>query len=234
MKKIDICLSPEMIHLYDLKGKVAVVVDVLRATTCMVTGIAKGIPSITPVAHLEECKVLQEKGYIAAAERGGAKVDGFDMGNSPYSYMEAATTGKKVAATTTNGTLAITKSADADEIIIGAFINLEAVTNYLAAQDKDVVIVAAGWKGKFNLEDSLFAGALAEALEGQFEFADDASLAMKVLYLSVKHDLLGFLAASSHAKRLAKMNIQKDIEFALTPNQYDIVPVVRNGEIVKP
>ncbi len=232
MKNLSICLTPELIHLSDLKGKVAVVIDVLRATTCMVTGMAEGIPSITPIAQVEECKALQAKGYIAAAERGGKKVDGFDMGNSPFDYMEAAKTGKKVAATTTNGTLAISKAAAADEILIGAFVNLDAIISYLKAQEKDVVMVAAGWQGNFNLEDSLFAGAVAAGLEGEFELEDDAALATKVMYQAVKNDLAGFLAQSAHAKRLAKMDIQKDIDFALTLNTYKVVPMVINGEIV--
>jgi hypothetical protein len=88
MKKIDVCLSPEMVHLHKTEGKVVVVIDILRATSCMTTALANGIESITAVASLEECKALGEQGYLTAAERDGKKVDGFDFGNSPFSYQD--------------------------------------------------------------------------------------------------------------------------------------------------
>src|SRR5690606_28130478 len=104
---------PGLVDLYDVKGKVVVVIDILRATSCMTTAIAHGVKSLIPVATLEECKTLQQNGYIAAAERDGKMADGFDLGNSPFSYMEKPLAGKTIAVTTTNGTQAIVKSREA-------------------------------------------------------------------------------------------------------------------------
>ena len=118
-QSIDICLTPELIHQYELEDKIVVVVDILRATSCMVTGIAQGVKEIMPVSTLEECVALKGLGYFTAAERNGEKAEGFDMGNSPFEYMNDELKGEKVAVTTTNGTLAIHKSLMADEILIG-------------------------------------------------------------------------------------------------------------------
>ena len=108
---VDVCLSPNLIDLYDLDGKITVVVDILRATSVMVTAIAHGAKSIIPVASLAEAQEYQDKGYLCAAERGGAQVEGFPLDNSPFSYMDEYVKGKDIVITTTNGTLAISKSA---------------------------------------------------------------------------------------------------------------------------
>src|SRR6187549_669332 len=140
LKTIDVCLSPELMHLYKVHDKTVVVVDILRATSCMTTAFAHGIESITPFAKLEDCLTMKSKGYFTAGERDGKKVDGFDLGNSPFEYMDENLKGKKIAFTTTNGTQAIAKSAGAKEIIIGSFLNLSAVTNYLLHGENNVLV----------------------------------------------------------------------------------------------
>jgi len=229
MKRIDVCLSPDLMHLYTVTDRTIVVVDILRATSCMTTAFAHGIDSIAPFAKLDDCLAMKAKGYYTAGERDGQKVEGFDLGNSPFEYMDEKLKGKKIAFTTTNGTQAIAKSEGAKEIIIGSFLNLSAVTNYLLKSDDNVLVVCAGWKGKVNLEDTLFAGALVELLKEHIEPDCDAPLAAQHLYNQAKNDLVGFLKNSSHVKRLARLNILKDIEFCLTPDQYHVVPVLRDG-----
>jgi 2-phosphosulfolactate phosphatase len=135
--------------------------------------------------------------------------------------------------TTTNGTLAISKSSEADEIVIGAFPNLSATVTYLQTQDKDVLIHCSGWKGMFNLEDSLYAGALAKSLEATHEAAEDGALAMKALYEKEGHDLKGFLSQASHAKRLQNYNIVSDIDFCLTLDLYDLVAKLDNNQSLR-
>ena len=228
---IDICLTPELIHQHELEGKSVVVVDILRATSCMVTAMSNGIEEIVPVSSLEECKALKSLGYVIAAERNGAKAEGFDIGNSPFEYLEEGMKGQKVAVTTTNGTLAIHKSLMADEVLIGAFLNIQAVADHLKQQKKDVVIVCAGWKGKFNLEDTLFAGALCKLLSETHEFDGDAPLAAVAMYDNLGEDLESALQNSAHAKRLAKMNVTKDISFCAQLNTYKAVPVLRGESL---
>ncbi|WP_339609210.1 2-phosphosulfolactate phosphatase, partial [uncultured Roseivirga sp.] len=149
--KIDVCYTPDLIHQFEVENKTVVVIDILRATSCMVAGLGSGIQSITPVASIEECEALGEQGYIMAGERGGEKVEQFHMGNSPFDYMKPELKGKKVATTTTNGTQAIELSKNAKEVIIGSFLNLNAVVNHLMKCNNDVLLFCAGWKGRYNL-----------------------------------------------------------------------------------
>jgi len=232
MKTIDVCLSPDLMHLYQVQDKTVVVVDILRATSCMTTAFAHGIESITPFAKLDDCLALSGKGYFTAGERDGKKVDGFDLGNSPFEYMNPELKGKKIAFTTTNGTQAIAKSDGAKEIIIGAFLNLSSVVKYIINSENNVLVVCAGWKGKVNLEDTLFAGALVEKLKNHIEPDCDAPLAAQQLYNLAKGDLVKFLSTSSHVKRLARLNIHKDIEFCLTPDQYNVLPILKGGVLM--
>ncbi len=153
MKTIDVCLSPELMHLYDHNDRTVVVVDILRATSCMVTAFAHGVESITPVANLEECLRMKTRGFVTSGERDGKKVGGFDKGNSPFEYIGEEIRGLKLAFTTTNGTQAIEKAKGAKEVIVGAFLNLTAVVRYLLLGENNVLIVCAGWKGRDALED---------------------------------------------------------------------------------
>lgn len=171
---IDVCLSPDLMHLYPVADKTVVVVDILRATSCMTTAFAHGIGGIVPYAALADCLASKTNGYLIAGERDGRKVDGFDLGNSPFEYMDGLIKGKTIGFTTTNGTQAIAKSKGAQEIIIGSFLNLSAVVDYLRKVSTDILVVCSGWKGKVNLEDTLFAGALVERLKDHFDSACDA------------------------------------------------------------
>ena len=229
MKFVDVCLTPDLMHQYPVADRSVVVVDIFRATSCMVTALANGVAGITPFAKLEDCLAMKAKGYDTAGERDGKKVEGFDHGNSPFEYMVDEMKGRSLAFTTTNGTQAIAKSLGAREIIIGAFLNLSAVAAHLKDGGNDVLIVCSGWKGKFNMEDTLFAGALVDLLEGDYQPECDSPMAAKHLYLSARNDMKAFLATASHVKRLAKLNVVKDIEFCLTPDVYKVVPVLVDG-----
>jgi 2-phosphosulfolactate phosphatase len=233
MKQLDVCLTPDLLHLHKLDNSIVVVADVFRATSCMVTGLAYGVKSITPVASIEECKLLQDKGYIAAAERDARKVEGFDLDNSPFSYMNERLIGSQIAMTTTNGTLSISKAkASAVKVMIGSFLNLGALANHLRSEHYDVLVLCAGWKGRPNLEDTLFAGALADSLKDQFMLLEDGTLMAHRLYEQSKGNLLASVSNSSHVRRLQRLGIQKDISYCLQTDLYDIVPVLRGSTLV--
>jgi 2-phosphosulfolactate phosphatase len=233
MKNIDVCLTPDLLHLHNIENSIVIVTDIFRATSCMVTGFAYGVKAIIPVETVEECKQLQEKGYIAAAERDAKMVEGFDLDNSPFSYMNEKLIGEKIAMTTTNGTHSITMAkGSAVKVLIGAFLNLNAIVEYLKTQPYDVLVLCAGWKGKVNLEDTLFAGAVVDAVnDGYFVAEDSAILAMR-MYQQAKDDMLGYLANSSHIRRLQRLGINKDISYCLQKDLYDVVPVLRGNELV--
>ncbi len=226
MKKIDVCLSPDLIHLYDVSNLAVVVVDIFRATSCMVTAFGNGAERILPVEDLELCRSKKSEGYLIAAERNGESPDGFDLGNSPFSFQEERIKGAKICVTTTNGTVAIRRSSTSPLLMVGAFLNISKVVERLKNWEGDALVVCAGWKGRPNLEDSLFAGALIEGLEGEYTYADDASLMAMSLYKQAKLDLLNFVKNSSHVQRLKRLGIEKDIEFCLERDMYDVLPIL--------
>jgi len=233
MKEVITCLSPQLLPLYHVEDKVVVVVDILRATSSMVTAFAYGAASITPVPTLAECRMLKDQDYITAGERGGLKVDGFDLGNSPFEFMDHKLNGKDLAFTTTNGSQAILSVTSAKAVLLGAFLNLSATADYLNSQSNSVLILCAGWKGKFNIEDTLYAGALASLLQDQNEAEDDATLAAISLYQFASPDLLDFLHKGSHAKRLAGFLNHKDLEFCVQSDKFDLNAVFRDHRLYR-
>ncbi|HZY80854.1 MAG TPA: 2-phosphosulfolactate phosphatase [Cyclobacteriaceae bacterium] len=228
MKTIEVCLSPELMHLYDVSDKTVVVVDILRATSCMVTAFAHGVDCIMPFPDLESCQAMKQKGYVTSGERNGEKVEGFDKGNSPFEYMEEIR-GLKIAFTTTNGTQAINRSLGARELLVGAFLNLSVVAKHLINGSNNVLVVCAGWKGRVNLEDTLFAGALVSKVKGHIEADCDSALAAQHLYDIAKGDMVEFLKQASHIKRLNRLGIHEDIKFCLTEDKYNVVPKLKDG-----
>ncbi|SDL46545.1 2-phosphosulfolactate phosphatase [Catalinimonas alkaloidigena] len=233
MRKIDVCLSPELVGSFDLSGKLVVVVDILRATTCMVTALAHDVAQILPVATLEECQpYCQRDGFVTAGERNGIQLAWMDLGNSPLAYTSGDYAGKTVVMSTTNGTLALDRSRAADQVIVGAFVNLKAVTEYVKAQSRDVLIVCAGWKGMVNLEDSLFAGALVDRVEGEFQHETDAPLVVQLMYRQAAADLSGTVYRSAHVRRLHNLGIKDDIDFCLTPSLFSLIPVLQGAALV--
>lgn len=232
MNSIEVCFTPELIHLHEVKGKLVVVVDIFRATSTMVAALAHGITEILPFADLESCRAMKEHGYLIAGERNGLTALGFELGNSPVAFLEGNYAGKKLAMTTTNGTVAIEKSKGAAQILIGAFPNLQATATYIQSQNLDVLIHCAGWKGRFNLEDSLYAGALVQSLSRSHSHLEDGALAMGSLFAQEGKNLATYLAQASHAKRLQNHGIEADIDYCLTLNRYDkVVGVADNGAL---
>ena len=221
-----------MLPQFELTGKTVVVIDILRATSCMVTAMAHGIASIKPVASLEECADLKSQGYICAAERDGRQAEGFDLGNSPFSYMNKDLVGKNLGMTTTNGTYAITHSAAADCVVAGAFLNLSAIVEFLHEQPNDVLMVCAGWRGMINAEDTLFAGAVAHMLGDDFSYTTDAPMIAKILYQQATENLMGFLSQSSHVRRLNNLDIYKDVEFCLSVDKYNVIPKLHGNTLL--
>lgn len=232
---IEVCYSPQSYPLFHNPNSIVVVIDILRATSAITTAFFNGVAKMIPVATIEEAQKYKENGFLVAAERDAEIVAGFDLGNSPFGYMNAKVKGKTIAITTTNGTQAINAAKSAHKVIIGSFLNCDTVIDYLKKEKKDVLFLCAGWKNKFNLEDTLFAGAVANALIYKYGFNStcDSTIAAMELYKVAKHDLFGFLANSSHRNRLAKLDLERDIKYCLTPNQCPVLPVMEGKFLVK-
>jgi len=233
--QVEVCYSPVSFPLFYKEEAIVVVIDVLRATSAICTAFHYGVEKIIPVATVEEALSFKAKGFLAAAERNAEIVEGFDFGNSPFSYMDEKIKGQTIALTTTNGTQALDVSRNAFKVVVGSFLNLDVLSDWLIKQHKDVILLCAGWKNKFNLEDTLFAGAVAQYLEdkGNFETLCDSTHTAKLLYGFAKDDLYGFLQNSSHQKRLKKLDLEKDIRYCLIPNQTPVIPVLEGNNLVK-
>lgn len=233
MAKLEVSFSPDLFEFYKNDDSIVVVIDIFRATTAMTTAFDNGVKSIIPVKTVEEAKEYQAKGFLAAAERQGQIVEGFELGNSPFHYMDEKTQGKDVVLTTTNGTRAISIAEGAHSIVIGSFNNLSAVCNFLLESRRDVLLLCAGWKGRYNLEDSLFAGAVVNQIQGDF-FNDlsDSAIAANHMFETSKGDLDTFLANSSHRRRLGKLNLEEDIKYCLKTDTTSVVPVLVGDRLV--
>jgi len=231
---IDVCLSPEAIHLFNLKGKIVVVTDIFRATSTMTTALANGVKSVIPVSNLEDCNQFEGEKYIKAAERGGKIVEGFEFGNSPFDYMNEKIKGKTLIMTTTNGTKALNLSKEADAVLIGSFLNLTSTVNYLKAQNKDIIVFCAGWKGRYSLEDSLYAGAVVNCLLDSFEMDSDSAFSTGLMFKQAEEEgLLKFASNANHFKRLSSFSNHKDIEFCMKFDVYDLVGKMEGDNIIK-
>jgi len=233
-KLVEVCYTPGEYEYFKGNYEIVVVIDVLRATSAICAAFDNGIASIIPVPTVEEAWEYKKKGYLAGAERKGQIVEGFDFGNSPFSYMNPDFKGKDVVLTTTNGTKSIEVAKDAEIVVVGSFLNLDFLSKWLEKQDKNILCLCSGWQDKFNLEDTICAGAIADYLisTGNFTSVEDSSIAAKYLYQSAKDNYFGFLKSSSHRRRLKNLNLNEDIKYCLTPNQTNVIPILKNGKLV--
>lgn len=232
---LEVCLSPALLHLYNTKDVVVVIIDIFRATSTMTAALHNGAKCIIPVASVDECIELGTKipGSITAGERDGKVAPGLQYGNSPLEYPTEFIKDKTLILTTTNGTRLLHMVKDAAEIVIGSFLNLSALCDFLVAQNKPVLLGCASWKDKFNLEDTLFAGAVVSRLEHAFTVNCDSARAARHLYnYSGGGNVIGFLKDSSHYNRLSGFGLVHDMEYCTTPDLHPVVPRLQGMEIV--
>jgi 2-phosphosulfolactate phosphatase len=232
-RHIEVCFSPAVYHRFHNSESIVIVTDILRATSAICTAFMNGVGSIIPVGTLYEAKLLKNKGYLVAAERDGIVSDFADFGNSPYNFTAEAIKGKDIVYSTTNGTQAIQMAKESHIVAIGSFLNLRALSNWLISENRDVIILCAGWKERFSLEDSIFAGALTSKLidSGNFETICDSSLAACDLWSIAKNDLIGYIEKAAQRSRLKKHGLDDVIEFCLTLDQTSIIPVLAGDRL---
>ncbi len=228
-------ISPRLLDLYDLSDSIVVVIDVFRATSTIATALFNGASRVIPVDSVDQCiRIGNDTGGITAGERDGKVIEGLSYGNSPAEYPRSFINGKTLVLTTTNGTkllhLALQKGAA--EVVTGSFPNLSAVCDYLIAQNKPVILGCSAWKDKFNVEDTLFAGALIQRVKEHFTIHCDSSLMAEELYHLHKADMYQFIRQTTHWHRLASYGLEKDLEYCVTENVANVLPIYRNGDLV--
>ena len=231
---VDVCVSPYLYPIHHREGAIVVVIDILRATTAMCTAFHHGVDKMIPVATIEEATEYKKQGFMVGAERNGIQLEGFDFGNSPFSYMTEKIKGQTIVISTTNGTQAIEAAKNAHQIVIGAFTNITALCEYLISQKRSVLLLCSGWKNKFNWEDSIFAGAVTtRLLKAGLHNTGDAAKAMSFLYEQSQKSQIKFIRNSTHAERLAAMGLKKDIKYCFQLDQTTVIPVMEGKYLVK-
>ena len=232
--KIDIIISADDIKEDKIKGKSVVVIDVLRATSVIVTAISNGCKKVIPVVDVDAAREIASKDrnmYLLGGERKALKIEGFDFSNSPLEYKASIVNGKTVVMTTTNGTRAIKGSTAAKNIIIGAMINAKAVSDRLKELNNDVVIVNAGTYGQFSIDDFICAGYIISLLneKSSLEFTDIATTALYVY--EQNKDITSFIKYASHYNVIKDLGLYEDLKYCCSKNITDVVPEYIEGII---
>ena len=229
-------ISPALLHLYDLNNSIVVIIDVFRATSTIAAALYNGAKAIIPVNSVPRAiEISKNIDCIAAGERDGMIADGLAHGNSPLEYGRDFIENKTLVLTTTNGTRLLQMALDknADTIISGSFPNLSAVCDYLLKEKKNVVLGCAGWKDRFNLEDTLFAGAVIHRVKSQYNIHCDSSLMAESMYELHKQNLVTFAPQLTHYHRLVeKFGLIEDIRYCLTPDVANVLPVYKEGQLI--
>jgi 2-phosphosulfolactate phosphatase len=233
---LNTCVSPALLNLYDLSNSVVVIIDVFRATSTIASALYNGAKCVIPVDSVPKAiEISKNISGIAAGERDGKLAEGLQHGNSPLEYSREFIENKTLVLTTTNGTRLLQMALDknADTIISGSFPNLTAVCNFLIKENKNVVLGCAGWKDRFNLEDTLFAGAVISKVAKHFTIHCDSSLMAETMYAKHKNKILDFAPKLTHYHRLVeRFGLIDDIKFCLTADVANVLAVYREGKLV--
>jgi 2-phosphosulfolactate phosphatase len=233
-KKIEVCYSPALFPFYENRDAIVVVTDILRASSAIVTAFMNGAERIIPVGTLEEAMAFKAKGYMVAAERDGIVRDFADFGNSPYNFTSQRVGGNQIVYSTTNGTNAIQLASSGSQVLIGAYLNISVLAEHIRREGKDLLVLCAGWKNKFNLEDTLFAGALSEMVleDDSFYTICDATLGAIDLYEAARQDMMGYIEKVAQRHRLKKNNLDDVIGYCHEFDRTDLIPVLEDKTLV--
>lgn len=233
--KLFVYHTPELTPV-DLVPECAIAVDVLRATTTMATVLAAGGEAVQVFSDLDQLLAVSDKWSpekrLRAGERGGSKVPGFDLGNSPLECTSELVHGRRLFISTTNGTRALQRIQDSNAVLAAAFVNRAAVVQYLLEKQPETVwIVGSGWEGSFSLEDTACAGAIVHSVVQQTKLSqdelagNDEVISAMALYSQWQDNLLGLFHHASHGKRLLRLNCHEDLKYCSETDILDVLPI---------
>ncbi|MFH0760689.1 MAG: 2-phosphosulfolactate phosphatase [Bacteroidota bacterium] len=225
MKTFQIIPTADAIKSEELLGKTAVVIDVLRATSVIVTALQNGARQIRPVAEVEEALQMRSADTLLGGERNAEKIEGFDFGNSPLEYTRDRVMDKEVILTTTNGTRALSNCSRADLVLTSSFLNYRAVCGYLIRSERPVVLICAGTNGEFSLDDFLCAGLMADFFVDSGSWAPNDLVTLAInSWKAAQPDIHRALASCHHYNVLKSKGFEADLRFCLTLDKFDLVP----------
>ena len=227
---IEVFLTSHNVTEDDVKDRTVVVIDVLRASTSILTALANGARDVVPVADMADASKLASNldpsFYLLGGERGGHRIDGYHLGNSPLEYTEEQVKGRTIILTTTNGTTAIKRASSARHLLIGSFLNAGRVVDFIEKAGRATTIVCAGTRNRVSLEDTLCAGLMLYRLwKGQEPpdgITDTAYMAFSQ-YRNDKDELKMALRHCNHAQWLRTNGYADDVDYC---TQIDTLPVL--------
>jgi 2-phosphosulfolactate phosphatase len=237
-RHIEVFLSPAGIQPEELSGRTAVVIDVLRASSTIIYALSQGAREVIPVANLGEAgrmaSTLDPASYVLGGERGGKQIEGYRLGNSPLEYTAEAVADKTVILSTTNGTPAIQAAAEAEELLVGGFVNAHAVAQAVRDAENDVTIICAGWENRVSLEDTLCAGFLVDLLLDGASPANLSDTAYMALwqYRHDQGDLSVPISRCNHARRLEDLGHGLDISVCIEIDAWPAVPRLHESRLI--
>ncbi|MDM3849627.1 MAG: 2-phosphosulfolactate phosphatase family protein [Aphanizomenon gracile PMC649.10] len=241
--KIFVYHTPELTP-NDPVPECAIAVDVLRATSTMATVLAAGGEAVQVFSDLDQLMAVSEQWppekRLRAGERGGAKVAGFELGNSPLDCIPELVAGKRLFISTTNGTRALQRIQNAPIVLAAALINRAAVVKFLLEKQPETVwIVGSGWEGSYSLEDTVCAGAIAHSIVQQSSYAqqeisgNDEVVSAIALYSQWQDNLQGLLYQASHGQRLLRLECNEDLKYCSQTDILDILPIQTEPGVLK-
>jgi 2-phosphosulfolactate phosphatase len=238
MNNLEVVFTPEEIKDRRLSDKLIVVIDVLRASSTIVTALAYGcrglVPILSPEQAKEKAQQFKKEEVLLGGEREGRKIKGFDLGNSPREYQKEIVEDRMIIFSTTNGVKTLERVRGAFRIIIASFLNLQATFNYCSKFQGDILLACAGKEGYFSLEDTVCAGMLINSLRDIYSDTCqevDANLTAQVLYKKFGNNILEMLRKSQHGRYLESIGLRKDLEFCSQLDIFNIVPIFRDDLI---
>lgn len=235
--RINTILTPLMVEELYFANRMAVVIDVLRATSTITTAIMHGAKEVVPVGSLDFSKIASASSFGGRTMRGGEKnskkIEGFDLGNSPLEYQQSVVEGKSIVFFTTNGSKAIVKTKYGSGTFICSFLNAEAVAKQLAGMGREFDILCSGLNGDFSLEDTVCAGMLLSEIlkiNSDFQLSDASTVAID-LYERYGEDIRGLYALSEHGRILEAGGFIDDLDYCAQKNITDVIPVFESSAI---
>jgi len=231
---LEVCFSPAVFYRYNCTDSIVVVIDVLRASSSICTAFENGATELIPVAEVEEAKEYKKKGFLVAAERDGLVLGFADFGNSPFNFTRDRVEGKTIVYSTTNGTRIIQMTSGSYRTVIGSFLNISSLTEWILEEKHNVILFCAGWKDRFSLEDAVCAGAYASRLlsSGMYYTICDSALAAADLWKIAEKNLTGYIEKAAQRSRLRDKGLDDCIEFCLTPDFTKIIPAAEGGKLI--
>jgi 2-phosphosulfolactate phosphatase len=217
-RKLETCFSPALFVPDDCLDSIVVIIDVLRASSSICTAFENGATEIIPVEDIAKAKEYKSRGFLIAAERDGFVLDFADFGNSPFNFTKEKIAGKTIVYSTTNGTGIIKLAKSSGMTVIGSFLNFSSLSEWLINQENNVLLFCAGWKNRFNLEDTVCAGAIAAKLmsSGLYSTICDSTVAAMDLWSMARNDLYGYIDKAAQRSRLRDKKLDDCLEFCLT------------------